>query len=102
MKKADLIALFPATVQVTKEMLTNVRTMNVRDCIGARAVKTVLPEEHKDQISWGVTDGGFYKKGAKVREQKNCIFTIQARDEKGELVNMMRIEKPQTVIFNIK
>lgn len=38
-------SLFPLKAQVTKEMLTNVDLWDSDDCIGARALKSVLPKE---------------------------------------------------------
>lgn len=103
MRTRDLKNLFPTTVQVTQEMINGANIMDEKDCIGARALKSVLPAKFRNNISWAVSDGGiFYPQTDKPCKgnRDNAIYTITAKDAKGEYVNMMCITEPMEIYLN--
>lgn len=88
MSTEEIRGLFPATVQITQDIIDNARIGNIYQCIGALALKSISPEELNTR--WGVTTG---KIGV-----GDVVFNITTV----EMVSMMRISEPQEVTFIIK
>ncbi len=103
MRTSDIKKLFPITVEITKEILDSAFILNSEKCIGALALKSILPDEVKNQAYWGCASGGIWKKGVTVNEtfNDNALVLIQSVDENGNPINMMNIREPQTITFNI-
>lgn len=104
MRVSQIKKLFPVTVEVTQEIINSAFIMNAKQCVGALILKSILPDENKDQVYWGVDSGGIWKKGALADEtvDANALLLVKSVDENGKAINMMQIKEPQTVILTIK
>jgi len=87
MKKQEIINLFPITANITQEIIDKAYLGDIRKCIGALTLKTVIPE---NDVIWGVESGGIYPN--EVGEQAVKITTV-------EKTNMTDVTKPQEVTF---
>lgn len=90
MKKSEIKAMFPLKAMVTQEIIDSARIFSTSQCIGAKTLRSVLPDELKNHVSWAVTDsdGTFGNLGFNVT-------TIEGFD-------MMNIKEPCEVTFILR
>lgn len=86
----NIKALFPATVEVTQEMIDDADVFNANHCIGAKSLRKVLPFTFEQywMNSYGMAN-------------KYTNYRIESYDTDGNPISMMRITEPTTVILKI-
>lgn len=94
MTKEDIIAVFPAKVWVTQEIIDKSNVSDVFDCIGVHTLLSLLPDlADGKNVWWGCTDGV-----VKAMEGKDMhLIDVTSGD-----VDMTQIKKPKLVEFKIK
>ncbi len=90
MKKEDILALFPIEAMVTEKIIEVSDLWDNRNCIGVNTLKSVLPEELHEHITWAVKWG----------------FLFENKGEEGRInirtgIDMMEIREPRKVVFTI-
>ena len=71
--------LFPLDIEVSQEIIDNSDIHSSTNCIGANLLRSIVPEEYKDEVYWGFYAGS--------------IDYISIRSD----INMTRIKKPTVV-----
>ena len=89
--------LFPLKAVITQNIIDSADVWNVEKCKGALTLKSVLPDELKDNVTWGANDGFIFERESKGSEE---VQMIRIATEEG--VNMIYIEEPLEVTFIIK
>ncbi|UXQ88782.1 hypothetical protein [Tenacibaculum phage Larrie] len=101
--KEVLLGIEPIEVKITPDILRGVDILNTTDCIGARALKSVLKNNFKPinfnfDVSWGIISGSLFcnKNGVNFMMVKFGMI-----DEKKKPVDAMSIEQPTTVYLEV-
>lgn len=81
--------MFPIEVEITQEIINGAQLHNITNCIGARAVKSVIPNA---RIEWGVTAGDLFSSEGESIE----IYSVS---KDGECIDMTAIESPMTIVL---
>lgn len=102
MKKQKLLDLFPLKGTVTKDIIENSDVYKSSNCIGVWTLKAALSNNLQPfedvEFLWGSYSGGVFKKESS--NNGKTIF-ISSYAESGESLDMMKIERPTTVIFKL-
>lgn len=89
----DIKQLFPITTTITQEIIDE-GLKNIHDvslCIGAIALKNVLPKELHDNVKWGIKTGIIYI-------TNNLTVWITTTDD----IIMIGVRKPREITFIVK
>lgn len=81
--------LFPIKVMVTKEMINEADKSNPYKCIGAKALRSVMPKQFAGNITWSNITGTIY----------GGLDSLLIGTE--EKLPMMCITKPMEVTFTV-
>lgn len=103
--KEEIIAMFPLEVEVTQEMIDKgyENIFDTRACIGFQALKSVLPEDMENDITWGCINGSIWEETHE--EFLHRIVNGGINNERVRLsskIDMMEIKKPIKVTFTVK
>ncbi len=94
MKPNEIKQLFPLSVCITKQIIDESVYADRNKCIGATALKTVLPEELHEMIDWGTgigrVDGVPIRSFRKNEKGKNIQYYTEFSSTKcGDVVEFL-------------
>jgi len=86
---------FPATVEVTQEMIDKADIYHKEKCIGAIVLKSILKDVVGEvQVRWGSYYGS-------VEFNNRGYLQFESFNESGKIRGMMNIKHPTTVVIKI-
>lgn len=80
-------SLFPIKAKITQEIIDTAELYDNKNCIGAKALREVLPEKFKLKADWGADNTVILIEGYRV------YLTTEER------INLMKVTEPMDVTF---
>ena len=93
MNREEFISLFPLKAEITKNIIDEADIDNVKNCIGALTLKSMIPniEEITKYWGWGTTQGT-----QKLLDGSYITLTTTKN------IDMMGVKRPRKAVFIIK